>query len=268
MKFVDSEGLKRYNANMRNLLKRKVTKKRSYGQIVIGKSINPMSCVWQTVYCFRETPSITIWSDNKIETFRIYTWDGSVYDKGVEYKSIGVEKTNKKRAIYSHFIRLQRQPTPCGFAVMSTYSKGDTDIYLRKVDIPSYNLTGTSAKYNWNCEKRVTSRKGTFEMACRVLRFKFEDIDIRTHVGIVKSCQIKNVIAVPYYMHRVSRSKAYRDKFPNKTKYHTRFTRKSDRPGGGLWLVRFYDRKSRTYMNDIKVYVRVGIDKKLLFKRA
>lgn len=40
-KFIDDKGLKRYTDNMKLLLKKKVSKKRPYGQIVIGKSITP-----------------------------------------------------------------------------------------------------------------------------------------------------------------------------------------------------------------------------------
>ena len=104
-------------------------------------------------------------------------------------------------------------------------------------------------------------------MACRVLQYTFGK-NPGTYANIVKSYKMEDVIAVPYYMHRVSRGKAYRNKFPNKKRYRTRFTRKSGRIGGGLWLVRFYDRRSGTLMNDIKVYVRVRTDKKLLFKRT
>lgn len=265
-KFVDDKGLKRYTDNMKLLLKKKVSKKRPYGQIVIGKSINPKSYDWGTIYAFRKNPCITIWSNNEVETFKIRIYGGNAGGvQDVYYESKGVKKTNKKRAIYSHFIRLRRYLEPCGFTVLQT--EVGTDICLREVDVPSYNLTGTSKKYSWNSGKRVTSRKGTFEMACGVLRSIFAN-NLTTHANIVKSYRMKDVIAVPYYMHRVSRGKAYRNKFPNKKRYRTRFTRKSGRIGGGLWLVRFYDRTSRTLMNDIKVYVRERTDKKLLFKRT
>lgn len=251
---------------MKLLLKKKVSKKKPYGQIVIGKSINPKSYGWGTIYVFRGHPCITIWSNKKEETFTIHIFDGNAGAEQVfHYNSTGVEKSNKKRAIYSHLIRFGRYQAPCGFIVL--HVEADTDIYLRRVDVPNHNLTGTSKKYSWNEGKRVTSRKGTFEKACEILRFVF-DGKPTTHTGIVKSYRMNDFIAVPYYMHRVSRGKAYRNKFPNKKRYRTRFTRKSNRIGGGLWLVRFYDRTSNTLMNDIKVYVRVRTDKKLLFKRT
>ena len=266
-KFVDDKGLKRYTDNMKLLLKKKVSKKRPYGQIVIGKSINPKSYDWGTIYAFRGNPCITIWSNNEVETFNIIIRDDTGTDVSYTYQSSGILLNNKK-AKYYHFIRLSRYSAiALGFRMFDPYTNGDTTIHLQEIQIPVNNLTGTSKKYSWVNGKRVTSKKGTFEMACRVLQYTFEK-NPGTYAKIVKSYKMEDVIAVPYYMHRVSRGKAYRDKFPNKTKHHTRFTRKSDRPGGGLWLVRFYDRRSRTLMNDIKVYVRVRADNKLLFKRT
>lgn len=266
-KFVDDKGLKRYTDNMKLLLKKKVSKKKPYGQIVIGKSINPKSYDWGTIYAFRGHPCITIWSNNEVETFNIIIRDITGTDKSTIYQSSGMLLANI-RAKYSHFIRLSRYSAiALGFRMFDTYTNGDTTIHLQEIHIPAKNLTGTSKKYSWVNGKRVTSKKGTFEMACRVLQYTFEH-NLGTHANIVKSYKMEDVIAVPYYMHRVSRGKAYRNKFPNKKRYRTRFTRKSGRIGGGLWLVRFYDRRSRTLMNDIKVYVRARADKKLLFKRT
>lgn len=265
-KFVDDKGLKRYTYNMKLLLKTKVSKKKPYGQIVIGKSINPKSYDWGTIYAFRGHPCITIWSNNEVETFNIIIRDTTGTDKSTIYHSSGMLLANKK-AKYSHTIHLGYSRISLGLEMFTPYTNGDTTIHLQEIHIPAKNLTGTSKKYSWVNGKRVTSKKGTFEMACRVLQYTFEH-NLGTHANIVKSYKMEDVIAVPYYMHRVSRGKAYRNKFPNKKRYRTRFTRKSGRIGGGLWLVRFYDRRSRTLMNDIKVYVRARADKKLLFKRT
>lgn len=272
-KFVDDKGLKRYTDNMKLLLKKKVSKKRPYGQIVIGKSINPKSYDWGTIYAFRGHPCITIWSDNEVETFNIIIRDTTDKDVSNTYQSSGTVLTNTK-AKYVHFIHLIGYPnTPCSFRMFTSYTKGDTTIHLQEVSIPHANLTGTSKKYSWNNGKRVTSKKGTFEMACKTLKYRFDYTKDYTGIGIVKSYQLYNgVIGVPYWKHSVYRGKPYRDKFPNKEKRYTRFTRKSTNNssslGGGLWLVRFYDRRSRTYMNDVKVYVRKTGEEKLIFKRT
>lgn len=268
-KFVDDKGLKRYTDNMKLLFKKIVSKKRPYGQIVIGKSINPKSYDWGTIYAFRGHPCITIWSDNKVETFNIIIRDTTDKDVSNTYQSSGTVLTNTK-AKYSHLIHLIGYPKiSCGFRMLNSYTNGDTTIYLQEVKIPQDNLTGTSKKYSWNNGKRVTSKKGTFEMACKTLEYRFDPNQTYTGVGIVKSYQLNNgVVGVPYWKHSVFRGKPYRDKFPNKKKKYTRFTRKASGLGGGLWLVRFYNRKSKTYMNDIKVYVRKTKEGKLIFKRT
>ena len=51
-KFIDDKGLKRYTNNMKLLLKKKVSKKRPYGQIVIGKSINPKRMIGEQYMLF------------------------------------------------------------------------------------------------------------------------------------------------------------------------------------------------------------------------
>lgn len=268
-KFVDDKGLKRYTDNMKLLLKKKVSKKRPYGQIVIGKSINPKSYDWGTIYAFRGNPCITIWSDNEVETFNIIIRDTTDKDVSNTYQSSGTVLTNTK-AKYVHFIHLIGYPnTPCSFRMFTSYTNGDTTIHLQEVSIPHANLTGTSKKYSWNNGKRVTSKKGTFEMACKTLKYRFDPNQTYTGIGIVKSYQLNNgVVGVPYWKHGVFRGKPYRDKFPNKKKKYTRFTRKTSELGGGLWLVRFYDRKSKTYMNDVKVYVRKTKEGILIFKRT
>lgn len=268
-KFVDDKGLKRYTDNMKLLLKKKVSKKRPYGQIVIGKSINPKSYNWGTIYAFRGHPCITIWSNNKVETFNIIIRDTTGKEVSNEYLSSGTPLINKK-AKYSHLINLIGYPKiSCGFRMLNSYTNGDTTIYLQEEEIPQDNLTGTSKTYSWNNGKRVTSKKGTFEMACETLEYRFDPNQTYTRVGIVKSYQLNNgVVGVPYWKHGVFRGKPYRDKFPNKKKKYTRFTRKTSGLGGGLWLVRFYDRRSKTYMNNVKVYVRETEEGKLIFKRT
>lgn len=268
-KFVDDKGLKRYTDNMKLLLKKKVSKKRPYGQIVIGKSINPKSYDWGTIYAFRGHPCITIWSNNEVETFNIIIRDDTGKDVSNEYQSSGIPLINKK-AKYSHLIHLVGYPKiPCGFSMFDPYTNGDTTIHLQEVSIPHANLTGTSKTYSWNNGKRVTSKKGTFEMACEILRYRFDPKQTYTEIGIVKSYNLNNgVVGVPYWKHSVFRGKPYRDKFPNKKKKYTRFTRKTSGLGGGLWLVRFYDGRSKTYMNDVKVYVRETKEGKLIFKRT
>lgn len=268
-KFVDDKGLKRYTDNMKSLLKKKVSKKRPYGQIVIGKSINPKSYDWGTIYAFRGHPCITIWSDNEVETFNIIIRDTTNKDGSIMYQSSGTALTNTK-AKYVHFIHLIGYPNiPCGFRMFNPYTNGDITIHLQEVNIPQDNLTGTSKNYSWNNGKRVTSKKGTFEMACKTLKYRFDPNKDYTGVGIVKSYQLDNgVVGVPYWKHSVFRGKPYRDKFPNKKKKYTRFTRKASGLGGGLWLVRFYNRRSNTYMNDIKVYVRKTKEGKLIFNRT
>lgn len=268
-KFVDDKGLKRYTDNMKLLLKKKVSKKRPYGQIVIGKSINPKSYDWGTIYAFRGHPCITIWSDNEVETFNIIIRDTTDKDVSNTYQSSGTVLANKKDK-YSHLIHLIGYPNiSCGFRMLNSYTNGDTTIYLQEVEIPHTNLTGTSKKYSWNNEKRVTSKKGTFGMACKTVRYNFDYPKDYTGVGIVKSYQLNNgVVGVPYWKHSVYRGKPYRDKFPNKKKKYTRFTRKTSGLGGGLWLVRFYNGRSKTYMNDVKVYVRKTKEGKLIFKRT
>lgn len=268
-KFVDDKGLKRYTDNMKLLLKKKVSKKRPYGQIVIGKSINPKSYDWGTIYAFRGHPCITIWSDNKVETFNIIIRDTTDKDVSNTYQSSGTVLTNTK-VKYIHFIHLIGYPNiSCGFKMFTPYTKGDTTIHLQEIKIPVDNLTGTSKNYSWVNGKRVTSKKGTFKIACEILRYRFDNItpDASTIVKGYKSIS-GNVLGVPYWKHGVFRGKPYRDKFPNKKKKYTRFTRKTSGLGGGLWLVRFYDRKSKTYMNDVKVYVRKTKEGKLIFKRT
>lgn len=268
-KFVDDKGLKRYTDNMKLLLKKKVSKKRPYGQIVIGKSINPKSYDWGTIYAFRGHPCITVWSDNEVETFNIIIRDDTGKDVSNEYQSSG-KTFNNTKAKYVHLIHLIGYPKiPRGFSMFNPYTNGDTTIHLREVSIPHANLTGTSKKYSWNKGKRVTSKKGTFEMACETLKHRFNPKEDYTGVGIVKSYWLSNgVVGVPYWKHSVFRGKPYRDKFPNKKKKYTRFTRKTSGLGGGLWLVRFYDGRSKTYMNDVKVYVRKTKEGKLIFKRT
>ena len=268
-KFVDDKGLKRYTDNMKLLLKKKVSKKRPYGQIVIGKSINPKSYDWGTIYAFRGRACITIWSNNEVETFNIIIRDTTGKDVSNEYQSSGTPLINKK-AKYSHLVYLiGNLSVPLGFSMLYPYTDGDTTIHLQEVWIPANNLTGTSKTYSWNKGKRVTSKKGTFEMACKTLKYRFDPNQIYTRVGIVKSYQLNNgVFGVPYWKHSVLRGKPYRDKFPNKKKKYTRFTRKTSGLGGGLWLVRFYDRRSKTYMNNVKVYVRKTKEGKLIFKRT
>lgn len=268
-KFVDDKGLKRYTDNMKLLLKKKVSKKRPYGQIVIGKSINPKSYDWGTIYAFRGHPCITIWSDNEVETFNIIIRDTTGKDVSNEYQSSGIAFGNT-RVRFAHLINLIGYPNiPCGFRMFNQYTNGDTTIHLQEVSIPHANLTGTSKKYSWNNGKRVTSKKGTFEMACKTLKYRFDPNQTYTGIGIVKSYQLNNgVVGVPYWKHSVFRGKPYRDKFPNKKKKYTRFTRKASGLGGGLWLVRFYNRRSKIYMNDIKVYVRKTKEGKLIFNRT
>lgn len=269
-KFVDDKGLKRYTDNMKLLLKKKVSKKRPYGQIVIGKSINPKSYDWGTIYAFRGHPCITVWSDNKVETFNIIIHDNTGTDVSNTYQSSGIPLINKK-AKYSHLIRLIGYPKiPCGYGMFNPYTNGDTTIHLQEVSIPHANLTGTSKKYSWVNDKRVISKKGTFEMACEILRYRFDNITPDASTTIVKAYKsiLGNVLGVPYWKHGVFRGKPYRDKFPNKKKKYTRFTRKASGLGGGLWLVRFYDKKSKTYINDVKVYVRKTKEGKLIFKRT
>lgn len=268
-KFVDDKGLKRYTDNMKLLLKKKVSKKRPYGQIVIGKSINPTSYNWGTIYAFRGRPCITVWSNNEVETFNIIIRDTTGKDISNEYQSSGTVFGNPG-VKYAHLINLIGYPNiPCGFRMFNPYTNGDTTIHLQEVSIPHANLTGTSKKYSWNNGKRVTSKKGTFEMACKTLKYRFDPNHPCIGVGIVKSYQLNNgVVGVPYWKHSVFRGKPYRDKFPNKKKKYTRFTRKTSGLGGGLWLVRFYDSRSKTYMNDVKVYVRKTKEGKLIFKRT
>lgn len=267
-KFVDDKGLKRYTDNMRLLLKKKVSKKRPYGQIVIGKSIDPTSYDWGTIYAFRGHPCITIWSDNEVETFNIIIRDTTDKNVSNTYQSSGTVLTNTK-AKYVHFIHLIGYPNiSCGFKMFTPYTKGDTTIHLQEIKIPADNLTGTSKNYSWVNGKRVTSKKGTFKIACEILRSRFGEFHQNITDLKVKSYITNGVIGVPYWKHGVFRGKPYRDKFPNKKKKYTRFTRKTSGLGGGLWLVRFYNRKSKTYMNDVKVYVRKTKEGKLIFKRT
>lgn len=264
-KFVDDKGLKRYTDNMKLLLKKKVSKKRPYGQIVIGKSINPKSYDWGTIYAFRGHPCITIWSNNKAKTFNIIIRDTMGTDKSTMYPSSGTVVSNTAK--YVHRIYLIGYPNiPCGFKMIDPYTIGDTTIHLQEIKIPANNLTGTSKNYSWVNGKRVTSKKGTFEQACEILKYRFDNRNTANHK--VKSYRACGVFGVPYWKHSVFRGKPYRDKFPNKKKKYTRFTRKTSGLGGGLWLVRFYDRKSKTYMNDVKVYVRKTKEGKLIFKRT
>lgn len=267
-KFVDDKGLKRYTDNMKLLLKKKVSKKRSYGQIVIGKSINPKSYDWGTIYAFRGHPCITIWSDNEVETFNIIIRDTTDKDVSNTYQSSGTVLTNTK-AKYVHFIHLIGYPNiSCGFKMFTPYTKGDTTIHLQEINIPADNLTGTSKNYSWVNGKRVTSKKGTFKIACEILRYRFGELPQNITDLKVEFYITNGVIGVPYWKHGVFRGKPYRDKFPNKKKKYTRFTRKTSGLGGGLWLVRFYDRRSKVYMNDVKVYVRKTKEGKLIFKRT
>lgn len=267
-KFVDDKGLKRYTDNMKLLLKKKVSKKRPYGQIVIGKSINPKSYDWGTIYAFRGRPCITVWSDNRVETFNIIIHTTTGTTASNIYPSSGTSLSNTK-AKYVHLICLIGYPNiPCGFSMFTPYTKGDTTIHLQEESIPHANLTGTSKKYSWVNGKRVTSKKGTFKQACEILRYRFGELHQNITDIKVKSYLANGVIGVPYWKHSVYRGKPYRDSFPNKKKKYTRFTRKTSGLGGGLWLVRFYDRKSKTYMNDVKVYVRKTKEGKLIFKRT
>lgn len=266
-KFVDDKGLKRYTDNMKLLLKKKVSKKRPYGQIVIGKSINPKSYDWGTIYAFRGHPCITIWSNNKVETFNIIIRDTTGKDVSDTYLSSGISLNNKKNK-YSHFITLNQSEIPCGFRMFDPYTDGDTTIHLQAVRIPQDNLTGTSKKYSWVNGKRVTSKKGTFKQACEVIRRCFT-VTPDAYIGIVKAYKVGNIFGVPYWKHSVCRGKPYRNKFPNKKKKYTRFTRRDTGVSGGLWLVRFYDKRSKVYMNDVKVYVRqTKKEEKLIFRRT
>ena len=268
-KFVDDKGLKRYTDNMKLLLKKKVSKKKPYGQIVIGKSINPKSYDWGTIYAFRGHPCITVWSKNAFETFNIIIRDTTGKDVSTEYSSSGETLINTKTK-YVHLIHLiGYQRIPCGFSMFNPYTDGDTTIHLQEVSISHANLTGTSKTYSWVNGKRVTSKKGTFKMACETLEYRFDPNQTYARVGIVKSYQLdKGVVGVPYWKHSVFRGKPYRNKFPNKKGKYTRFTRKTSGLGGGLWLVRFYNRRSKTYMNDVKVYVRKTKEGKLIFNRT
>lgn len=265
-KFVDDKGLKRYTYNMKLLLKTKVSKKKPYGQIVIGKSINPKSYDWGTIYAFRGNPCITIWSNNEVETFNIIIRDTTGTDKSSIYHSSGMIHDNKK-AKYSHTIHFGGSNYSLGFEMFIPYTNGDTTIHLREIQIPTDNLTGTSKKYSWVNGKRVTSKKGTFEMACKTLQYCFNG-DAVADV-IVNAYQLNGgIIGALYWKHRVFRGKPYREKFPNKKNKYTRFTRKTSGLGGGLWLVRFYDKRSKTYMNDVKVYVRKTKEGKFIFRRT
>lgn len=271
-KFIDDKGLKRYTNNMKLLLKKKVSKKRPYGQIVIGKSINPKTYDWGTIYAFRGNPCITIWSNNEVETFNIIIRDTTGTDKSTIYQSSGILLNNKK-AKYSHFIHLAGYAAhPLGLKMFDPYTDGDTTIHLQEISIPGNNLTGTSKTYSWNNGKRVTSKKGTFNMACKILNINFANSKDKKKIKI-NSYTYSNAIGVPYWKHGVYRSKSYRDKFPGAKKKYTRFTRKransiSSKLGGGLWLVRFYDKKSLVYMNDVKVYVRKTKRGELIFSRT
>lgn len=267
-KFVDDKGLKRYTDNMKLLLKKKVSKKRPYGQIVIGKSIDPTSYNWGTIYAFRGHPCITIWSDNEVETFNIIIRDTTGKDVSNEYQSSGTVFGNTG-VRYAHLINLIGYPNiPCGFRMFNQYTNGDTTIHLQEVRIPQNNLTGTSKNYSWVNGKRVTNKKGTFKQACEILRYRFGELHQNITDLKVKSYIANGVIGVPYWKHSVYRGKPYRNNFPNKKRKYTRFTRKTSGLGGGLWLVRFYDRRSKTYMNDVKVYVRKTKEGKFVFKRT
>ena len=269
-KFVDAKGLKKYTDNMKLLLKKKVSKKRPYGQIVIGKAINPKSYDWGTIYAFRGNPCITIWSNNETETFNIIIRDISGIEESNMYQSSGIKNTKDK---YSHLRPLTGYGAlPRGFKMLDPYTTGDTTIHLQEIEIPMDNLTGTSKTYSWNNGKRVTSKKGTFEIACRILSTHFTSPNDKNRFKI-NSYTYSNTIGVPYWKHSVYRGKSYRKKFPNRKKKYTRFTRKganSKSPylRGGLWLVRFYDKRSLVYMNDIKVYVRQTNIRDLIFNRT
>lgn len=263
-KFVDSEGLKRFYDNTLGLLDRKVTKKTPYGQIVIGKSINPMSYRWGTWYAFMGVLSIVIWSDNKVKAFDIH-----IGDKTYSVVSTGVEKANTKRAKYIHFLRT-KELTAGFYQMAQEYAKGDKDIYLNYMACHPYdkkskmlptNLTGTSKTYSWNNGKRVTSKRGTFKHACNAIETFFK----KGEKGL-ELCKV-------YKMCRTSKNQNFRRLFPNavKKKYHTKFTRPSRIleacEYGGLYLVRFWD-KNHVHMNDMKVYVRVASNNKIIFTRT
>lgn len=247
-------------ANLADEIHGKVTWKRPYGQIVIGKSINPMSYLFETWYAFLGNPSITVWSDNETDTFNVYVNDASVGT----ISSDGIGKVNQDRAQYSHFLRFKGV---AGFYQMAKeYTKGDKDIYLKYVEhnpnnnkggLP-HNLTGTSKTYSWNNGKRVTNKKGTFEQACNAIK-KFLEVGYAGNYRKV------------YKMCRTSKNQNFRKKFPEGKKHHTKFTRLSHTPlldeYGGLYLVKFWDR-NYVHMNDVKVYVRVGKGEKLIFRKT
>lgn len=247
--------------NLADTIHTKVTKKRPYRQIVIGKSINPMSWGWGTWYAFMGNPCITVWSDNETETFNVYVNDVSV---GILFFR-RVEKNNKVRAKYSH--RLHFKGAAGFYQMAEQYKKGDKDIYLKYTDTnPNVknstfpiNLTGTSKTYSWNNGKRVTNKRETFEHACDAIRLL-----LTGEAGAA----LRNYRV--YKMCRTSKNKNFRKKFPEGKKYHTKFTCLSYiRPNayGGLYLVKFRD-MNHVHMNDVKVYVRVGKDGKLIFRKT
>lgn len=254
-------------ASLADKIHTKVTKKKPYGQVVIGRSINPMSYGWGTWYAFMGNPCITVWSDNETETFNVYVNDVSVGT----ISSKCVEKDNKVRAEYSHLLHFRGA---AGFYQLAEeYAKGDKDIYLKYVEYnPNYksrnlpiNLTGTSKTYSWNNGKRVTNKRGTFEDACECIR--------KVTIGeqFFKSANRVEV----YKMCSTSKSMVFRENNLNRKRRHTKFTRlhPKDRMPiakgriGGLWLVRFWDRL-HVRMNDVRVYVRVGAFGNIFYRRA
>ena len=247
-------------ANLADKIHTKVTKKRPYGQIVIGRSINPMSYGWGTIYCFRSNPSITIWSDNEEETFNVH-----IDNKVISQKTSGEIRVGMVTRKYCHTIFLKVDySNPCAYCMRAEFIRGNTDIYLSEVMTmngaevrTANNLTGTSKRYSWNNGNNVTNRKGTFEQACNVLYMKMRDEPYNGKL-YKRSYKINtDTVAVPYYMHRVNRGSRFRKKNPDLKCWHTKFTRKKYLEGG-LYLVRFWDCKRRIHMNDVKVYVRIG----------
>ena len=237
-------------------------KKKIYGQIVIGKSINPMSWGWGTKYAFRRSPTIVIWSDNEEEVFHIHI-DKDVY----EHSSIGMIRESRTHFKYAHTLFLGDciESVPCMLRMAAPFTKGETDIYLSTIEylngVPISgikNLTGTSKRYSWNGGVNVTNRKGSFKEACNVIMSYSNIYTVEISIS---------VDAVIYRMRRISRGARFRRKHPNLRRWHTRFV-KENYVSGGLYLVRFWDSKRHIHMNDVKVYVRIGKDGRYIFRRT